>query len=460
LITPADAKLRASPSRLQSIALVASVIGTACGGYSGRLAEVRETASANQLDLAYAAADELVLAGQAGESPEDNDLPLLLLERGTILQAMGLHEAAVADLTEADQMLEVLDLSRDRAGNAAEYLWSGSKKLYRPPIYEKLMVNVMAASSFMAAGSYRSAMVEARRIRVLWEYFSDGDLAAHPMLATASYVAGLAMELGGDDTTALRFYADAWSAKPAPGLADAIARTSASSGASIDPDVLEAVGAAATGASGSSELITITFSGMAPYRVAQRLPIGAVFIMLRQERQYALGERDAAVYNRIVAEGLLTWINFPVLVAANNGNGTIQLEVDDRLVESSLIADVEAFAVAQWESERAGIAFSAITRAVTRVLAREGVQAATSVGNNQAVESVGFLASLATQAAMQAADQPDTRTWNLMPARIWISRTPVEPGLHTVWVRAGSVAHDTDVEVPEDGAAVAVFRIF
>ena len=448
-------------SKTRTIALLAAVLGTACGGYSGRLAEVRQTAAANQLELAYAAADELVLAGEAGESPEENDLPLLLLERATILQAMGLHEAAVADFTEADQMLEVLDLTRDRAGNAAEYLWSGSKKLYRPPIYEKLMVNVMAASSFMAAGQYRSAMVEARRIRVLWEYFSDGDLARHPMLATASYIAGLAMELGGEEATALRFYTDAWSGKPPPGLADAIVRMSESSGASIDEAVLESATAAADPvASESSELVTITFSGMAPYRAAQRLPIGAVFIMLRQDRQYALGERDAAVYNRIVAEGLLTWINFPVLVASNNGTGTIQLEVDGRLAETSLIADVESFAVAQWESERAGIAFSAITRAVTRVLAREGIQAATSVGNNSTVEAVGFLASLATQGAMQAADQPDTRTWNLMPARIWISREPVEPGPRTVWVRSDSVAHETEVDVPAGGAGVAVFRIF
>ena len=46
---------------------------------------------------------------------------------------------------------------------------------------------VSTASSYMAAGQYRSAMVEARRIRGLWEYFSDGDLAGHPMLATASH---------------------------------------------------------------------------------------------------------------------------------------------------------------------------------------------------------------------------------------------------------------------------------
>lgn len=452
--------MRVLQAKSTIVAALVAVLASACGGYSGRLAEVRESAASNQLELAYAAADELVLAGEAGESPEENDLPLLLLERGTILQAMGLHEAAVADFTEADQMLEVLDLSRDRAGSAAEYLWSGSKKLYRPPIYEKLMVNVMAASSFLAAGQYRSAMVEARRIRVLWEYFSDGDLGNHPMLASASYIAGLAMELGGEDETALRFYADAWSGKPMPGLVEAIRRTSDSASPSIDQAILDAAAAAAPEAGESAELVTITFSGMAPYRVAERLPIGAVFIMIRQDRQYALGERDQAVYNRIVAEGLLTWINFPTLVTADNGTGTIQLEVDGRLAETSLIADVESFALAQWASERAGIAFSAITRAITRVLAREGVQAATSAGNNQTVEAVGFLASLATQAAMQAADQPDTRTWNLMPARIWISREVVEPGSHTVWVRSGAVAHETTVEVPENGSGVAVFRIF
>jgi hypothetical protein len=223
---------------------------------------------------------------------------------------------------------------------------------------------------------------------------------------------------------------------------------------------LDAALAEASASETESELITITFSGMAPYRVAQRIPIGAVFIMMRQNRQYALGESNAAVYNRIVAEGLLTWINFPTLVAANNGLGTIQNEVDGRRTDASLIANVELFAMAQWEAERSGIAFAAITRAIVRVLAREGIQAATRAGNNQAVETLGFIASLATQAAMQAADQPDTRTWNLMPARVWVSRTEVEPGSHAVSVRAGGVSHATTVEVRENGVGVAVFRIF
>ena len=435
------------------ICLVAA-LSTACGGYSGRLAEVRTSAAVNDLELAYAAADQLVLCAQEGRARYENDLPLLLLERGTVLQAMGLHEQAAADFADADQMLEVLDLSRDRAGNAAEYLWSGSRKLYRPPLYEKLLVNVMAASSFMAAGRYRSAMVEARRIRVLWEYFSDTELATHPMLATASYVAGLAMELGGEDDSALRFYLDAWSETPMPGLTAAIARVSARSGAELP------AGVDAEPEEEGPSVLTITFSGRAPYRVAERLPVGIVFAMIRQDAQYALGERDAAVYNRIVAEGLLTWVNFPQLVPADTPPRPIRVAVDGRTIDSPLIANVESFAVAQWESERTGIAFSAITRAITRVLAREGVQAATSAGDNQTVEAVGFLASLATQAAMQAADQPDTRTWNLMPARISVGRVATQPGRRTVSVTSGAITHETDVEVPDDGVGVAVIRIF
>ena len=452
------AKAGGDRSELVRAALMVAIIASAaaCGGYSGRLAEVRTSAAHNQFDTAYAAADELVVAGQEGRSRYENDLPLLLLERGTILQAMGLHLEAAADFGEADQMLEVLDLSRDRAGNAAEYLWSGSRKLYRPPVYEKLMVNVMAASSYLAAGRYRSAMVEARRIRVLWEYFSDSELAGHPMLAAASYIAGVAMELGGEDGSALRFYQDAWSDGSMPGLAAAIGRVSHRTGAEVDDAVAERM----DGVDDGPSLLTITFSGMAPYRVAQRLPVGIVFAMIRQDAQYALGERDAAVYNRIVAEGLLTWVNFPQLVPADTLNLPVRVSVDGRGVDTRSIADVGAFAIAQWESERAGIAFSAITRAITRVLAREGVQAATSAGDNQTVGAVGFLASLATQAAMQAADQPDTRTWNLMPANISIGRTVAEPGRRTVAVTSGAVTHEAEVEVPEDGVGVAVFRIF
>ena len=284
------------------------------------------------------------------------------------------------------------------------------------------------------------------------------------MLGAANYLAGIAMERGGDTRTALRFYLDAWRVIDAPGLASAVVRLGHSAPIAPADEVARARAALGIGADEileqpAQELVTIAFSGLAPYRIAERLPIGIVFAWMRQNMAYSLGEDRQSVYNRIAAEGLLTWVNFPSLVVQDNAR-TMDVSVDGMSRSVQLVADVESFALAQWEHDRPGVAFAAITRAVTRVLAREAIQAATSRTGNQTVEVVGFLASLATQGAMQAADQPDTRTWSLMPAYVWVSRVPVEPGVHEVRVRSAPVQRSTQVEVGEGRTGFAVLRLF
>lgn len=443
--------------------------GFGCGGYSMRLEEVRLDVQANRLTEAEERLEPLVLAGEAGEKPEQRDLPLLLLERAAIRQALQDHQGAVADLTQADAMLEVLDLSPDRAGEAATYLWSESSSLYRPPVYEKLMVNVMACSSYLAMNQRSSAMVEARRIGVLLDYFENTPLNHHPMLGAAAYVAGLAMELGGDRSGALRFYLAAWRRSDAPGLARSVAWAADGTRFETDPDVTrarEAVGLAegdaAPGRADSEELVTIVYAGLAPYREAERFPIGMVFAWMRANIAYELGASEAA-YNRIIAEGLLTWINFPVLVEQPNPFHRFDVEAGAHTARATRVANIEAFALRQWAADRAGIAWAAITRAITRVLAREAIQA-TGRAAGGAGEAIGFIAGLAAQGAMQAADKPDTRTWTFMPASVWVARQPVDPGLQRVRVTAhgsGQAASQMlEADVAEGATAVRVVRFF
>lgn len=447
-----------------------TLVSAACGGYSQRLAEVRMDVQTGNVEGAVDRVTELVLTGEAGENPEAFDLPLLLLERGALQQALQRHREAVADFTQADPMLETLDLSSDGVGNAATYLWSESKSLYRPPVYEKLMVNAMALSSYLALGEYGSARVEARRIGVLVDYFETTELGDHPMLGAAAYLAGLAMELGGERESALRFYIDAYARADAPGLAEAVARLGMRSTLRGNPQVVrarESLGLEADDdppEGAAQEAVIIAWSGLAPRREPQRFPIGAVIAWYRVNTTYVMTDAQQASLNRAVAEDLLTWINFPVLVVTRNTVGRISVDVDGRTVDAPRVADLESFAIAQWEQDRPGIAFAAITRALTRIVAREGVQAigrAADSGNGVG-QAVGFLAGLAAQGAMQAADQPDTRTWTFMPAYLHVTRVPVSAGTHTLTVRgAGKGAwagQQVTIDVPEGGAGVATVR--
>ena len=60
---------------------------------------------------------------------------------------------------------------------------------------------------------------------------------------------------------------------------------------------------------------------------------------------------------------------------------------------------------------------------------------------------------------MVAADKPDTRSWTMMPDRVYVSRVRVPAGKHQVTARVnGSLGtlSATEVDVPQGGYAVVV----
>ncbi|HEX5656894.1 MAG TPA: hypothetical protein VFX59_06850, partial [Polyangiales bacterium] len=59
-----------------------------------------------------------------------------------------------------------------------------------------------------------------------------------------------------------------------------------------------------------------------------------------------------------------------------------------------------------------------------------------------------------TQAALAAADTPDTRSWATLPARIALARVRVPAGQHTVRILSQGVTKEQQVEVGKGGFAV------
>jgi hypothetical protein len=452
-----------------ALVVAAATLGGGCTSYATRLFAVRESIAHGDLYTALDATESLIAQANDGRQAIERDLPLLLLERAALHQAMQEHDQAVADFTAADPMINVLSLTQNNAGNIGEYLWSDSADTYQAPIYEKLMINVAALGSFLALGDYSGAMVEARRILVYTDLYRGTNLEAHPMIGAALMMAGLAMELGGERGEALRLYLDAWEIGAAPGLAESIASLAPGTTLAHHSAVDEARAALGLGPDdpaperAEQEVVAIVFSGLAPYREAQHFPVGVVFNMFRDAGYYMSPEQEAA-YLRATAEDVLTWVNYPVLLVQSNPLHHFRVSIDGKRAEIDPVADVESFALAQWERDRPAIALAAITRAIARIVAREAVQGiSTAVGQgSDAARTVGFLLGLAAQGAMQAADRVDTRTWQMMPAFVSVARIPVSPGTHTLMVR-GSGADATEeqslaLEVDEGERRVATFR--
>ena len=82
-----------------------------------------------------------------GEGP-----PLVLLERGSILHALGRFLESAKNLQAAEGELELLDLSNDAGGKIAKYIWSDSATKYKTPPVEKLSLNALNMINYLAVG--------------------------------------------------------------------------------------------------------------------------------------------------------------------------------------------------------------------------------------------------------------------------------------------------------------------
>lgn len=410
--------------------------------YTSRMTSVLDAIDNGDYQLALTSITELIERGAAGKNPEAKNLTLLLLERASIYQALGDYERAVQDFNDADQMLELLDLTPQGARDAARFLFNDSATVYHSPIYEKLMVNVSALASYLSLGNIQAANVEARRIIVLGEYFEGAGYETHPALATAYTLAGIAAEFGGQTDTARRFYQDSLE------IADTdIARQSL---AQLQGEI-EAP---------AQEAVVIILAGTGPIKRPERFPLGVALGWVNDS--FPLGDNETEIVGGLSAEELATWVNYPVLERRDPLFTDFEARAAATSTTIPLMSDVAAFAEAQWEQMRPAIAGAAISRALTRIVARTALQE-----SGQAAGGIGGallrIGGLATQASMQAADIPDTRAWNTMPGQIYVARLPVSTGSGQITITGtgpgGVIQQSFDTQVEENGATFIVSRV-
>ena len=128
------------------------------------------------------------------------------------------------------------------------------------------------------------------------------------------------------------------------------------------------------------------------------IPIGLALTLFASS--LSPGDREGA--NKLAAQGLVTWINFPSLAPGQGNYAIPQVQVDGRFIQLEEAVNVDREVRAEWKKIEGKIIVSAITRMVTRLLVGKGIQAA--AGEENAV--VGLIGSLAAQATLSALDTP------------------------------------------------------
>jgi uncharacterized protein len=391
------------------------------------------------------------------------DVPLLLLERAALLQASGDHQGAARDFAAADKGMEILDFTQDDAGSLGKYLFSDDATVYKAPPHEKLLVNTLALISYLASGDLQGAKVEARRLSVLEKYFKDAAPEEVELFGLGSYLAGFAFEYAGDADEALRYYLDASRHGGYDGLGPQISYLGRASG--FEDDTVLAAKAefpdAARPKDGHGEVLVIVQNGRAPYKVAERFPIGAFLVLPVADARYAMSPSDRAEADRLVASGLFKWINFPVLKGVNLRHHSFTVTAQGALEHSPVIdLNVADATLAAWENDKGKLMIAAFTRMLARALAAE---ATTAVGKGSGLDKqlfpgASWLLGRVVEGGLAAADTPDTRSWTMLPSHVQIYRLRVPAGATRVTIRSSLGAISQEVDVRSGGFAVVSAR--
>ncbi|MFU8804580.1 MAG: hypothetical protein ACNA8W_12275 [Bradymonadaceae bacterium] len=463
------------------------LMGTGCASYTDHIREAQQAIVHGQPSMAVDILNKQLDVDRSEELPahlKKNNV-LLLLERATLLQALGHYELAARDMSIVDQHLDWLDIDQVDSVQLARYLYSDSSSGYRAPPYERLMLNTLNMINFLAMGALDGARVEARRFHLMERFFLDeGDRAVMPQLiGLGYYLAGASFEASRDYDTAARHYTRAWVMGVRPGdlryrLIDLI-RVTGYQGRDLDGeerkifmDLLfesDRRGAMTTADyrkhHQEGDTLIIVQSGLVPYRQAERIPIGAALAYSRRSRS---GHSMTVVqYNQaqsLSARGLLKWVNFPTLTSTGlPSRSQVRLSVGPSALPTGQTIGISQQVSQSWNELAGSLMAAAITRLITRAIAGEASRAVTDVtAQSQGMAApaagvLGWLAGMAVEGSMAAADTPDTRSWTTLPAGITLTRVKLERGMHMVEAHIGGQSDRQTAGVFEDRFTVVNF---
>lgn len=172
------------------IALTISVFLVGCSTYQSKVSGPRQLIKEGNFSEAI---DKLKpLADEQGR-----DQLVYLFDYATALQMAGRYKESVQSYLKADQLAEIVDYhSVSKITLAA--LGSEDMIQYKGENYEKTMLNVMTAMSFLAANDFENAVVQARRVNEKVNKIRlDGGREDFELNPFAFYLMGLLFEADG-----------------------------------------------------------------------------------------------------------------------------------------------------------------------------------------------------------------------------------------------------------------------
>jgi hypothetical protein len=434
--------------RRQGFVALCALAALGCAGYSDRTRDARAALDQGRTRDAVALFNKRLGVDTEKDLPNDikGEKVLFILERAIALQSLSDYELSSRDLEVADKQIEVLDFTHGTLDDVSKFMFSDDSGPYQAPPYEKLMINTLNMVNYLVRGDLNGARIEARRLAVMQQFISEHEAPGEVVGGPGSYLAGFTFEKSKEPGEALRFYDEALAQGDYTSLAGPVRRLEKLDGYKTErlKKLLASESESGPADDDAAEILVVVGYGRVPAKRAERVPIGLALTLASGD----LSPDSRSQANRLAAQGLVTWINFPTLPDPRPILQVPHFSVDLRPValEGLLAVDVEA--VKAWRLSKGKMIASAITRLITRIVAGEVARKATGGG------AIGLLASLGTQVTLTATDTPDTRSWSTLPARIAVGRIRVPPGQHTIDVEVGGERKQKTVTLDKRGWAV------
>lgn len=419
-----------------------------CASYSDKVRDARAALDAGRPRDAIASFNKRLGVETERDLPEEirGENVLYLLERSVALQSVGEYTLSSRDLEIADKQVEVLDFTHSTLDDISKFMFSDDSGPYQSPAYEKLMINTLNMINYLVRGDLNGSRVEARRLATMQQFINDTDPKHAGVGATGSYLAGFTFEKSREPSEALRFYDEALQHNTYDTLIDPVTQLAKADGYRTE-QIKELLSRAPKNSpdppADSAEILVVVGYGRVPAKIAARIPIGLALTLASGD----LSPASRAQANKLAAQGLVTWINFPTLPAPGPVRSVPVIQVDQQAIPPDGTVPVDQLAVEAWRETKGKMIASAITRVITRVVAGEVTKQATGGG------ALGFLASLGAQATLTATDTPDTRSWSTLPARLTVARIRVPAGKHVIDVAVSGERKQQTVELKPGGWA-------
>lgn len=328
---------------------------------------------------------------------------LFLMERGLIYQTNEKYEKSNRDLLEAARHIEELEIINipEQAGS---FLSSDLLLTYRGEAFEGVLLHTYSAINFLKLRKWEDALVECKRALKKLERspFPDGQ-------PFTNYLAGICYEIMEEYDDARIEYEKVQKACPdIPFLKYDLERVSARRGAAR-----------------KGELICFIQIGKSPMKLPIEffIPPDKRFIVPEYYPRSSLCKKAIVVVNPAGLSPSLSANSRQKTDAAQTGVSGEQTMIFERS-ESYLLTDIEDLAKKTLRGRMEG----EIAREIARLVAKEKV-------SREVEKEVSEAAGVVTRIVFMVAESGDTRSWQVLPARLEVARLLLDPGTYEVNIK-------------------------